>query len=148
MLRRPVARLGPIACCLLFAASCAAPDLPRDSITIRNQRVELEVVETPQARKRGLAERDSLAWHRGMLFLYDKPEFAGIWMKGMRFDIDIVWLRDGRLVDMVWRAPHDPDDPLPVYRPRELADMVLEVPAGYAQALGWRAGDRAQIERR
>ena len=136
-----------IACCSLLAASCAQPDPPGDSVTIRNQRVGVEVVETRRAQSLGLGKRDSLAWHRGMLFVYDEPDFIGIWMKDMRFDIDIIWLRDGRLVDMVWRAPHDPGDSLPVYRPRELADMVLEVPAGYAQAHGWRAGDPARIER-
>lgn len=142
----------PIVCCLLFAAGCANPDSATDAITIRHQRVEVDVVETVAAKRLGLGKRDSLAWNRGMLFVYDAPGFPGIWMKDMQFDIDILWLRDRRLVDMVWRAPHappgDPGDRLPVYQPRELADMVLEVPAGYAQAHGWQIGDLAEIERR
>lgn len=145
--RRSLIHCGPIAFCLLVAASCSNPDGATNAVTIRHQRVEVEVVETPAAKQLGLGKRASLAWHRGMLFVYDEPGFTGIWMKDMHFDIDIVWLRDGRLVDMVWRAPHEPGDPLPVYHPRELADMVLEVPAGYAQAHGWQRGDRAEIER-
>jgi uncharacterized membrane protein (UPF0127 family) len=143
---RKVALVASLSC--LLVAGCAKSERAGDSVTIRNQRVEIEVVESPEAKQLGLGRRDDLAWHRGMLFAYEDPSFLGIWMKDMRFDIDILWLRDGRIVDMVWRAPHDPGEPLPVYRPKELADMVLEVPAGYAQAHGWRTGDLARIERR
>ena len=133
--------------CGLLAAGCANSEGAADAVTIRHRRVEVEVVESNADQKLGLGKRDDLAWNRGMLFVYESPKVIGIWMKDMRFDIDILWLRDGRIVDMVWRAPHDPGEPLPVYRPRELADMVLEVPAGYAEAHSWRKGDLARIER-
>jgi len=34
----------------------------------------------------------------------------------------------------------------PLIGPRNLTNRVLEVPAGYAQAHGWRAGQRVEIE--
>jgi uncharacterized membrane protein (UPF0127 family) len=72
-------------------------------------------------------------------------------MAGMYFDIDIVWIRGTRVVDFSERLPHPPPelDPLtaglPEYRPREDADLVLEVPAGTVHALGWERGDPVEI---
>jgi uncharacterized membrane protein (UPF0127 family) len=67
-------------------------------------------------------------------------------MLEMRFDIDIVWIRDDRIVDVTRRALHDPTGELPVYRPREPANLVLEVPAGTVEKLGWKIGDRVTAE--
>ena len=121
------------------------------SLQIRGQRVALEVVRTPDEQRRGLGYRDSLAWDHGMLFPYDgRPDFHAFWMRGMRFDIDIVWIRKGRIVDIAHRVPHPgPEDPTgngPTVRPREMSDRVLEVPAGYAQAHGWRIGDPVHFD--
>lgn len=126
-----------------FLTAC---DEPQDFVAIRGRRVSIELAETPEQQQRGLGERDALAWDHGMLFLYDDPGFYAFWMKGMRFDIDIVWLREGRIVDVSHRVQHVPGSNGPTVRPRELADAVLEVPAGYAEAHGWRPGDAARIE--
>jgi hypothetical protein len=80
-----------------------------------------------------------------MLFPYEQPGFLPFWMKDMRFAIDIIWIRDGRIVDVAHSVPFDPEGPGPTVRPRELADSVLEVPAGYAAAQGWRRGDRVEV---
>ena len=123
-----------------------APQEPEGWITIAGQRVALEVAETPEQQSRGLGERDALAWNRGMLFLYDEPGFPRFWMKGMRFDIDIVWIHGDRIVDISHGVAHIPGETGPVVAPRNLTDRVLEVPAGYAQSHGWRVGQRVAIE--
>ncbi|MDP6979602.1 MAG: DUF192 domain-containing protein [Myxococcota bacterium] len=133
----------------LWATACEAePEPPAGpTIKIRDQVVALEITSTRAEQSRGLGGRDELPWHHGMLFEYPSPRFPGFWMKDMRFDIDIVWIREGRIVDISHRVPHFDDGPGPTIRPRELTDTVLEVPAGYAQAHGWRIGDRATLDR-
>ena len=133
------------------ASGCDATDRPSGAqpteVTIRQQSIEVEVVRTREEQARGLSERDSLAWGSGMLFPYEKPAFVSFWMKGMRFDIDIVWIRHNRIVGIAERVPHPPDPeatPASV-RPPELIDTVLEVPAGYARAHGWSRGDRVRV---
>ncbi|MBW2386852.1 MAG: DUF192 domain-containing protein [Deltaproteobacteria bacterium] len=145
---RSTATLG-IAITLLTTLACEAQPAaaPVPSITIRDQTVQLEIAGTRAEQEKGLGDRDSLAWGRGMLFEYSEPRFAGFWMKDMRFDIDIVWIRDSRIVDLSHRVKHSPEGPGPTIRPRELVDTVLEVPAGFAQANGWRVGDRTEIRR-
>lgn len=148
--RDPVRRLA-----LLLAAGALAcgleagtPDEP--TVTIRDRVVTVEIARTRAEQAQGLSDRPSLAWHRGMLFLYDRPDFLSFWMKRMHFDLDIVWIREGRIVGIAAFVPHpreNPDRPATVRSP-ELADMVLEVPAGYAQTHGWRRGDRVTLDLR
>jgi len=131
---------------LALGVACSAQPA-EDRISIRDASVAIEVVETPADQQRGLGGRDHLRWNSGMLFVYPAPSHVTMWMKNMRFDIDIVWIRENRIVDMAWRARHAVPEPLPIYQPREPADSVLEVPAGYAEAHGWRIGDRVRLER-
>jgi uncharacterized membrane protein (UPF0127 family) len=128
-----------------LACGAQAPSGP--TATVRGKQVTLEIARTRAEQSLGLGQRDSLPWGHGMLFPYERPAFLTFWMKGMRFDIDIVWIRDGRIVGISAFVPYpreNPDKPATVRAP-ELADMVLEVPAGFAQANGWRRGDRVEL---
>jgi len=132
---------------IVCSLGCHDVSSPDAWIEIHGQRVSLEVADTPRKQEKGLGERDSLPWHHGMYFEYDEPAFYAFWMKGMRFPIDIVWLRDGRIVDLDANVPFEKGGNGPTLRPSELADAVLEVPAGYAAANGWQIGDRAIYQR-
>jgi uncharacterized membrane protein (UPF0127 family) len=135
----------------LVAFACRADGAPGPEvdgwIELRGQRVAVEIVDTPAAMEKGLGGRDALAWNHGMYFEYDRPGFYAFWMKGMRFSIDIVWLRHLRIVDIDPNVPFEKGSNGPTLRPPELVDAVLEVPAGYAAAQGWQVGDRMRLER-
>jgi uncharacterized membrane protein (UPF0127 family) len=79
-----------------------------------------------------------------MLFPYAEPDRYGFWMPDMRFDIDILWIRSGRIVHVA----HDvsKDEPERIHRPPEPADLVLELPAGTARRRGFGVGDRVEVE--
>jgi hypothetical protein len=113
-------------------------------VTIRGSSVRAELARTAEARARGLSGRGPLGEGEAMLFLFPEPEFPGFWMQGMRFDLDLVWIRGERVVDVTAFASHR--EPERVHRPREAADRVLEVPAGTAARHGWRPGDRVGFE--
>ena len=148
---RRAARVA-LAPALLLAAACTGePESPPSAyptaeVTIGIHRVQVEVADSPERMSRGLSGRPRLAQGRGMLFPYARAERHGFWMYDMHFDIDILWIRGGRIVDVTRRAPHDPPGELPVYRPRDPADLVLEVPAGTAERLGWEIGDRVTVD--
>ncbi len=157
---RNVARAALLALATAFATSFAtgcqpvapdanaARDTPPDLwITIGSARVAAELADTPEKQSRGLGYRDDLAWGDGMYFRYQRAGFYAFWMKGMRFSIDIVWIRNGRIVDIDHEVPFEPGGNGPTLRPDELTDAVLEVPAGYAAAQGWGRGDRVRLER-
>ncbi|MDA1038290.1 MAG: DUF192 domain-containing protein [bacterium] len=90
----------------------------------------MEVADTPLLRERGLSGKEKLDDKFGMIFLYDKPQSVGIWMKDMNFPIDIIWLRNGEVVFIVKDAPPDDSPNRPVYAPSDNFDTIIEVPAG------------------
>ncbi len=147
---------APLLALMVLATACEAGDdavpvaaapTPTATATVEIgiHRIEADVADTPARRRRGLSGRPSLAAGRGMLFPYEPPERPFFWMPDMHFDIDIVWIRAGRIVDVHARVPHEVDPPLPRYRPREPIDLVLEVPAGTADQAGWRIGDAVRV---
>jgi len=137
---------------LLLAAACSgeretpASTYPTAEVTIGIHRLRVEVADTPERKSRGLSGRSRLAEGQGMVFPYARAERQGFWMYDMHFDIDIIWIRGDRIVDVTPRVPHDPPGELPLYRPREPADLVLEVPAGTAEKLAWGIGDRVTVD--
>ncbi|MFP6641765.1 MAG: DUF192 domain-containing protein [Myxococcota bacterium] len=146
---------GATTCLLLLALwSCGDPSARiagepefKAWVTIGHSRLPVELALTPEEQNLGLGERDALPWGHGMLFIHERPAFRRYWMRGMRFDIDIVWIRDGRVVEIAHRVTHVPGETGPVVTSSELVDQVLEVPAGYAQTQNWRRGQRVEIDR-
>ena len=115
-------------------------------VSIGETRIPVELAITKEEQQLGLGERDTLKWGHGMLFIHEEPDFKQYWMKGMRFDIDIIWIRDGRISSIAHRVPHVAGENGPRVSSRELVNQVLEVPAGYAQTQGWRRGQVVQVE--
>ena len=113
------------------------------TINIGGQKVRAEIVKKAQERAQGLAERDSLCQDCGMLFLFPQPGFHSIWMKSMRFDIDIVWVSSNKVVGVTSNVPYPAPGTtyFPTYQPPQAVDVVLEVPAGWATRNGISVGD-------
>lgn len=135
-----------IACGALLWWFMADPthELPVRTIAVGNAPVVVEVAETPVARERGLGGRTSLPQGRGMLFVFDSDAAWGIWMKDMRFAIDIVWLATDGTVVHVERAVA-PDTYPTSFKPPMPARYVLELPAGYMAAVGVGVGERVVL---
>ena len=102
------------------------------TVTIGSARIDAEVVDTPSSRQQGLSGRESLPAGRGMLFIFDEPGSWGIWMKDMRFSIDILWAREDGTISTIARNV-SPDTYPTVFSPKTPdALYVLELPAGAA----------------
>ncbi len=104
----------------------------------------VEVVRSQSEQRRGLGYRDVLCAKCGMLFLFDRADYHGIWMKGMRFPIDILWIRDDRVVFVEKNVSEQ--DQLSVFVPSEVADRVLELNAGSCEKFGITVGDVVRYE--
>ncbi|MAI79117.1 MAG: hypothetical protein CL917_09270 [Deltaproteobacteria bacterium] len=115
-------------------------------VSIGHSRIPVELALTPEEQRLGLGERDTLSWGHGLLFVFDQPNFRRFWMKGMRFDIDIIWIRDGRISSIARDVRHVLGENGPTVMSSELVDQVLEVPAGFSQSQGWRKGQKVRIE--
>lgn len=116
-------------------------------VKIGRTQVQVEIAATPEKRAQGLSGRVELADDHGMLFPMGEPQVYAFWMKAMRFPLDIIWIRDGRVVDISENVPAPTAGELPVsVRPREPIDYVLEVNAGFVEKKGIGVGDRVEIK--
>lgn len=135
---------------LLAACVAALAAGPRRPVVVLDERVRVgvEIVDTPALRTRGLSGRADLPDGQGMLFLFETAGVQAFWMKDMRFEIDIVWIRDGKVVGVAPKLPLPKRGvALPQYKSPSPCDVVLELRAGAAQRMGLQVGDSVRIER-
>jgi uncharacterized membrane protein (UPF0127 family) len=129
---------GPLALVLLAAASARAADGPAViPLTLPSGRVlQVEVMVKDEDRAMGLMFRPSLPLDRGMLFLFERSDFHGIWMKNCKFPIDILWLDEAhKVVHLAEKVPPctAKDGSCPVYSPLRRGSYVVELSAGQAR---------------
>ena len=126
----PALTVATLALAALGDASPAVIPLTLPSGTV----LQVEVMVKDEDRAMGLMFRPSLPKDRGILFIFERPDFHGIWMKNCKFPIDIVWLDEERKVAHVAESvPPCKAEPCPVYSPLRRAAYVVELNAGVAR---------------
>jgi len=70
------------------------------------------------------------------VFVFTQPSIYPFWMKEMKFPLDLIWLRDGVVVDVVELSPPNRLSYPATHTPTQTADMVLELTAGGAERYG------------
>lgn len=114
------------------------------TITLPSATLQVEVVDTPAERERGLSGHRPLSSGEGMLFVFESDGLWGIWMKDMQFNIDIVWLNaEGRVVTVEGNV--SPDSYPRVFTPAAPARYVLELPANAAEAYDLVVGAKVML---
>jgi uncharacterized protein len=113
-----------------------------DSDTLRtvelqtpNGPITVQVADTAAARSAGLSNRDALPATDGMLLKWEASRRHPIWMAGMRFPLDLVWIDPGgRVLAVLANVPPCRAEPCPLFEPDDTAGSiaVLELPAGAA----------------
>lgn len=131
---------------LVFAVTPAAglyAEGPKQ-VCFNDQCVNVEVVDTEEARAAGLQGRASMPADHGMLFVFPDNDILDFWMKETLIPLDIIWLSDEyKIVAVKAEAQPCAADPCPVFTPSEVSRYVLEVNAKYVDAHGLKPGDRA-----
>jgi uncharacterized membrane protein (UPF0127 family) len=107
--------------------------------------IELEVARTQQQQSWGLMGRPPLAPLRGMWFPYDQPQVVKFWMHRTPSPLDMLFIRDKRVIAIEANTTPCPRLPCRSYGPDEPADGVVELAAGEASRLGLQVGSAAVI---
>jgi uncharacterized protein len=129
-LPRPYVLASAVALATTAVGSPAVIPLTLPSGTV----LQVEVMVKDEDRAMGLMFRPSLPKDRGMLFIFERSDFHGIWMKNCKFPIDIVWLDEERkVVHLAESVPPCKAEPCPVYSPLRRAAYVVELNAGQAR---------------
>lgn len=137
----------------VFAASCymrpaVAPASPTVNYNynkiykVGGQNLQIEIADTPEKMAAGLSGRPSLNSNQGMLFDFKNQKvFPQFWMKDMNFNLDLIWIADGKIVGITPNVPAPVKDQgskikdaaVPSYSPPKPVDQVLEVNAGWSE---------------
>lgn len=104
------------------------------------------VVDTEAMRQKGLSGTESLSPNGGLLMKFDYDAQHGIWMKDMKFPIDIIWMnKDKKIVHIVKNA--DPElSTAETFTPKVYARYVLELAAGGVDKAGIKVGQTAVFD--
>ncbi len=134
---------------ILISAGCNNSPTKAPTATIGNDTITLEVVNDAESKRKGLSNRDGIDSDNGMLFdfreeINRKPNF---WMKDMRFAIDIIWIKDNKIIHINEDVPPPKSitDQLPTYGPPSEIDFVLEVQSGLSKGSEWKIGDEIKL---
>lgn len=111
------------------------------SVQIKQQVFQAEVVSSAAKMQQGLAGRQNLCDVCAMLFKFSEVGEYNFWMKGMRFPLDILWLRDKKIV---WFEKNVAADFAEIIVPKEKADAVLELKAGTIEKMNLQVGQSVQ----
>ena len=107
--------------------------------------IDLEVASTPMQKRIGLMQRTPLPPLRGMWFPFDQRQPLRFWMLNTLAPLDMVFIRDGRVMAIEADVPVCPALPCRGYGPSEPSDGVVELGAGEVRRLGIRIGDQINI---
>jgi hypothetical protein len=132
---------------LAVAANVARAQLaqfPTASLTILTasgpHRFTVELATSPEQMTQGLMFRQSLAPDAGMLFDYQTPSMATMWMKNTLIPLDMLFVdASGHIVNIHERAVPGALDVIAAAAP---VRAVIELNGGTAARLGIRPGDR------
>ncbi|MSP87220.1 MAG: DUF192 domain-containing protein [Alphaproteobacteria bacterium] len=148
-----IARLAAAALLLALAVAASAvaqqsPAFPKSALTIETasgtHRFNIELAQTPEQMSFGLMFRKQMAPDAGMLFVYESPRMAAMWMKNTYIPLDMVFIgADGRIVNIAERTVPHSEATVASNGP---VRATLELNGGTASRLGIKPGDRVRHE--
>lgn len=103
-------------------------------IVVGNRRMEAFIADTPRKMTVGLMFRPFIKKNECMLFIFPNDGMHPIWMRNMRFPIDIVWYDSKkRVVDCIEGAKPSRGLNFSSYKPQKPARYVIEFNAGFVK---------------
>lgn len=112
-------------------------------LELRQHCFNVERADTNEKRLKGLSDRDNLPQDQAMLFLFDTPMEQCMWMKDMRFVVDMIWLNENKEVIKI--EPNVAPETYPKSFCAENTKYVIEINADLANSLRLAIGDKIEL---
>jgi uncharacterized membrane protein (UPF0127 family) len=128
--------------CAAFAAAAvcaqaALPNLPTRSLTAGVHLITAEVAGDPRSREVGLMYRPALAPNHGMLFVFDEPMQACMWMRNTLIPLSVAFLdAGGRILNIEEMQPRTEN----LHCAKGVVPYALEMDKGWFADRGLKAG--------
>lgn len=110
-------------------------------------RIRVDIAKSLTDKYLGLSGRESMCDECGMLFVFDEARVQKFVMRGMKFDLDFVFIANGKVVDIQTEIPKPQGFSLPQnVVSRVPADNVLELNSGFVQENGIQIGQSFAVD--
>lgn len=123
---------------------------PEGVAIVEGRSLDIELATTARERVKGLASRslDSFPVNRAFVYPSYESEFPALTTKGIKFPIDLIYLKEGEVVRVERDIPpcKDSDDFCPVYTTEVPVDYLLQLRGGIANKLEIDVGDRVDLK--
>jgi uncharacterized membrane protein (UPF0127 family) len=127
------------------ALVCNTPHFERGYVYVHNQPLKVEIARQPWARNRGLMFRKQLKDIDGMLFIFEREDYHGFWMKNTYLPLEILFIDDRfQIADLDTMAPLDTTPHLPLAPVK----YALELPLGSLERYKIKIGDKISYKLR
>jgi uncharacterized protein len=108
--------------------------------------VRVEVADEPAQLSKGLMHRKILEEGTGMLFVFAEERLLSFWMKNTLLPLDVLFFSaEGSFVSWASMEPCS-EDPCALYTSKATSRYALEVPLGFVEQYGIRAGWNIVLE--
>lgn len=109
-----------------------------ETIEIGEKEYKVKIAKTEEEKQKGLQGVKELPDNEGMLFIYDKPQTVGFWMKDTEIPLDIIFINEDYEVISIYQG--QPNDETIVEE--DNVQFVLEL----NQNSGVKEGDELEFE--
>ena len=116
----------------------AADEPPTRTLTIRDQKLRVELATTPETRALGLMNRFSLRTDHGMLFVFEAPQPLAFYMKNTYVPLSIAFVDSrGKILNIEDMRPMDES----THWSKGMARYAIEMRQGWFAGKGIGPGD-------
>jgi len=123
---------------VFFAAPtlAASPDI---TITIKKQKITVEVAANEREHEQGLMFRKHLITNHGMLFVFREPDYISMWMVNTYIPLSVAFIDSkGAIINIEDMSPLSAD----LHSAHAPAKFALEMRRGWFDRHGVKAGDK------
>lgn len=118
---------------------------PQAILKINDTEYTVALAQSDERKELGLSFVESMPANQGMAFIYKDADIHLFWMKDTNFDLDFIWVRNGKVVEVTPYVSSKPIDQYKITKPYTAVDTVIELNAGQIEANQIGVGDTVNM---
>jgi hypothetical protein len=112
-----------------------------DYAIVKGKKIFLKIADTPEKQLQGLMYVKQMPENYGMIFLFDNAEPRSFWMKNTEIPLDIIFLRNRKIINIHRNVRLDNQNKNRTYQSAYKSDCAIEVNAGFCDRYNVQVGD-------